>query len=145
MFLVIEKYGLKKVDSEVINRLKKLTGGKIHHLLDRGLFFAHNDLERILDLCEKKEPFFMFYHRRPTTASLHLGHLATLLLIKWLQEELNIFLIIQITTIEFFYACDTSINGDKVEKQAIENIKQLIAIGFDKQKTFIFSDRDLLR
>lgn len=126
-----------------LNRLKKLTGGKSHHLLERGLVLSPENLDRILDLCEKNEPFFLFYTRKPSTPSLHLGHLSTLCFLKWLQEALNVPLIIQLTAKESVYSND--ISADKVEKLAIENAKDLIAIGFDKQKTFMFSDRDLLR
>lgn len=53
--------------------MEKLTGHKAHPWLRRGLFFSHRDFEMILDLYEKKEPFYLYTGRGPSSDSLHLG------------------------------------------------------------------------
>lgn len=61
-----------------------------------------------------------------------------LFLTRWLQETFNVPLIIQMTDDEKYLWKDLTI--EKAYQYAIENIKDIIACGFDINKTFIFSD-----
>ncbi|XP_074600695.1 tryptophan--tRNA ligase, cytoplasmic-like [Brevipalpus obovatus] len=141
---LIEKFDCSPITKELIERLVKRTqNGHLHHLLKRGLIFAHQDFGTILDQIENNKPFFIYYVRRPSTPSVHLGHLSTLLFIKWLQDEFHVPVVIHITGKEVFYKND--LPSDKVEKMALENAKEIAAIGFDVKKTFIYSERDFLR
>ena len=38
---LIEKFGTRKIDDELLQRFEKLTGSKSHPLLRRGIFFSH--------------------------------------------------------------------------------------------------------
>ena len=51
-------------------------------------------------------------------------------------------LIIQLTDDEKFLWKDLSL--DEARRLAIENAKDIIAIGFDKDKTFIFNDTEYI-
>lgn len=59
---------------------------------------------------------------------------------RWLQETLNVPLVIQLTDDEKTLWKDLKI--EESMKLARENAKDIIAIGFDVNKTFIFSDLD---
>lgn len=59
-------------------------------------------------------------------------------LTRWLQETFNVPLVIQMTDDEKYLWKDLTI--EKAYQYAIENIKDIIACGFDINKTFIFSD-----
>lgn len=64
-------------------------------------------------------------------------------LFRWLQETFDVPLIIQMTDDEKFLWRDL-----KVEESinlAHENAKDIIALGFDVDKTFIFSDFEYIR
>ena len=57
---------------------------------------------------------------------------------RWLQETFDVPLIIQLTDDEKFLWKDLKLEESK--RLCIENAKDIIALGFDVNKTFIFSD-----
>jgi len=59
---------------------------------------------------------------------------------KWLQDVFNAFLIIQIADDEKYYF--KNMKFEDIYKLGFENAKDIIACGFNPQKTFIFSNRD---
>lgn len=60
--------------------------------------------------------------------------------IKWLQDVFNCPLVIQISDEEKFYFKHMDFND--VQKLGLENVKDIIACGFNPNKTFIFSNRE---
>ena len=62
---------------------------------------------------------------------------------RWLQEVFDVPLVIQLTDDEKFLWKDLKI--EECRRLAQENIKDIIAIGFDPSKTFIFTDIDYIR
>jgi tryptophanyl-tRNA synthetase len=139
---LIEKFGCRKMTPELVTRIENLTGKKAHQMLRRGLFFAHRDLTAILDRVEQSKPFFLYTGRGPSSGSLHLGHLIPFFFTKALQDVFNVPLIIQITDDEKFLWKDLTLEQSK--KIAIENVKDIIAVGFDPEKTFIFFDTEYM-
>jgi len=77
---------------------------------------------------------------------MHLGHLVPFMFTKWLQDAFNVPLVIQMTDDEKFLwkgQYDSESGEDDLMKFrhfTTENVKDIIAVGFDKKKTFIFSD-----
>lgn len=69
---------------------------------------------------------------------MHLGHLIPFTLCKWLQDVFNCPLVIQLTDDEKTLWKDLKV--EEAYKMALENAKDIIAVGFDINKTFIFSD-----
>ena len=70
-------------------------------------------------------------------------HILILLIIhmfltRWLQEVFDVPLVIQLTDDEKFIWKDLKM--EEAQRLAIENAKDIIALGFDVEKTFIFSD-----
>merc|ERR1711994_948448 len=106
--------------------------------MGRGIFFSHRDLGFILDKVEKGEKFFLYTGRGPSSDSMHLGHLIPFLFTKWLQETFNVPLVIQMTDDEKFLWKD--LKQDEAMRLARQNVKDIIALGFDIEKTFIFAD-----
>lgn len=62
--------------------------------------------------------------------------------IRWLQEVFDVPLVIQLTDDEKYLWKDMTV--EKAYEYARENAKDIIACGFDINKTFIFSDLDYL-
>lgn len=62
--------------------------------------------------------------------------------VRWLQEAFNVPLVIQLTDDEKTLWKDISV--EESMKMARENAKDIIAIGFDVNKTFIFSDLEFV-
>lgn len=139
---LIRDFGCHPIDQTLLERIERVTKTKPHRFLRRGIFFSHRDLHLLLDLYERGQPFYLYTGRGPSSESMHMGHLVPFMFTKWLQDTFNVPLVIQITEDEKFYFKDLSI--EEVEKLATENIKDIIAMGFKKELTFIFRDFDYM-
>ncbi len=136
-------FGCSLIDEKMIARFEKLTGRKPHRFLRRGLFFSHREMDTILDNYEKGIPFYLYTGRGPSSDALHIGHLVPMHFTQWLQEVFDVPLVIQITDDEkFFFKENLTLEG--THKLGYENIKDIIACGFNPDKTFIFSDLDYM-
>ena len=133
---LIEQFGSQKIDQKLLDRMERLTGKKPHPWLRRGIFFSHRDLKQILDNYENGKMFYLYTGRGPSSEAMHMGHLIPFMFTKWLQDTFDVPLVIQITDDEKFYWKDLTV--DQVEDMALKNIKDIIALGFDAKKTFIF-------
>ena len=43
-----ERFGSSKVDEALLQRMEKVTGKPVHHLLRRGLFFSHRYVSLVI-------------------------------------------------------------------------------------------------
>mmetsp|Transcript_31141 Transcript_31141/g.72508 ORF Transcript_31141/g.72508 Transcript_31141/m.72508 type:complete len:484 (+) Transcript_31141:72-1523(+) len=141
---LIEQFGCEPITQEQIDRIERLTGKPPHRFLRRGLFFAHRDLNLILDTYEKGQPFFIYTGRGPSSESMHLGHLVPFLFTKWLQDVFDVPLVIELTDDEKFLFKD-GLSLEEARRMGFENARDIIAVGFDPAKTFIFRDTDYIR
>lgn len=141
---LIRDFGCSSITEGLIERIKRLTGcEKVHRFLRRGLFFSHRDLDILLDKYEKGIPFYLYTGRGPSSESLHLGHLVPFMFTKWLQDVFDVPLVIQLTDDEKFLFKD-NLDIEEAHRLAYENAKDIIAMGFDVKKTFIFSNIDYI-
>ncbi|CAG8698128.1 7666_t:CDS:10, partial [Funneliformis caledonium] len=138
---LIEKFGTQLIDNALLQRFQKLTGKEPHTLLRRGIFFSHREFSRILDRYEQGKPFFIYTGRGPSSSSMHLGHMVPFVFCKWLQEAFNVPIVIQLTDDEKFIF-KPELKFEDARQFARENAKDIIACGFDLDKTFIFSNTD---
>jgi len=136
---LVEQFGTRRISPELLERFEKLTGHKPHRFLRRGIVFSHREFEKILDRYEKKEPFFLYTGRGPSSDSMHLGHMVPFMFTKWLQDVFDCPLVIMMTDDEKFLFKNT-LSIDDVIGFSKTNAKDIIAVGFDVKKTFIFSD-----
>ncbi|NXG15658.1 SYWC protein, partial [Grallaria varia] len=139
---LIVRFGSSKIDTDLINRIERATGQKPHHFLRRGIFFSHRDMDQVLDAYENKKSFYLYTGRGPSSQAMHVGHLIPFMFTKWLQEVFDVPLVIQLTDDEKYLWKDMTV--EKAYEYAKENAKDIIACGFDINKTFIFSDLDYL-
>jgi tryptophanyl-tRNA synthetase len=149
---LINQFGSTRISEALLKRIEKLTVGKgrvarLHRWLRRDIFFSHRDLETLCGMIEKGQPFYLYTGRGPSSAAMHLGHLIPFMMTKWLQEAFDVPLVIQMTDDEKFlwkgtYDEKTGDNLMHYRHLTHENAKDIIACGFDKSKTFIFSDLD---
>ncbi|XP_076164588.1 tryptophanyl-tRNA synthetase [Ptiloglossa arizonensis] len=135
---LIKKFGSSKIDEQLLAKFEKITGQKPHHFLRRGIFFSHRDMHTILNLYEQGKPFYLYTGRGPSSDSMHLGHLIPFLFCKWLQDVFHVPLVIQLTDDE--KAIWKNIKIKDAIKLAYNNAKDIIALGFMPDKTFIFSN-----
>lgn len=135
---LLVRFGCGKVTPDLLERFQKVTGKPLHHWLKRGLFFAQRDFGQILDHVEKGKPMYIYTGRGPSSDALHLGHLVPFIFTKYLQDAFGCQLVIQLTDDEKFLW--KNVTQEQVKKYTYENMKDIIAVGFDPKKTFIFSD-----
>lgn len=141
---LIKEFGSTRLGQDLIDRIEKVTGKRVHRFLRRQIFFSHRDLNKILDLYEKGTKFYLYTGRGPSSEALHLGHLIPFQFTKWLQDTFDCPLVIQLTDDEKFLFKD-GLKLEECHRLAYENVKDIIACGFDMKKTFIFSDLDYIQ
>ncbi|GJD07793.1 Tryptophan--tRNA ligase, cytoplasmic [Galdieria sulphuraria] len=142
---LIEQFGSQKIDSELLNKMESLTGRPLHPFLRRGIFFSHRDLQEILQLYESGTPFYLYTGRGPSSDALHLGHMIPFLFTQYLQEAFQVPCVIQLTDDEkFLFSKDNSKKLEDYQRLGWENAKDILAVGFDCERTFIFRDTDYI-
>ncbi len=134
---LIKEFGIKEIDEPLLKRIKKKTG-ELHYFLRRKIFFAHRDLNWILDEYEKGNKFFLYTGRAPS-GHTHLGHLVPWMFTKWLQDKFNVELWFQFPDEEKFLF-KKKLTLEDTEKYTNENMLDVIALGFDPKKTKFLVD-----
>lgn len=142
---IVKQFGATYIDPELVKRFERVTKKPAHIFLRRGIFFTHRDLTELLDAYEKGEKFFLYTGRGPSSAALHVGHMVPFIMTKYLQEAFDVPCVIQLTDDEKFLFAKPPKDGkpmplEEYMKLGRANARDIIAIGFDPKKTFIFSD-----
>jgi len=141
---LIKQFGTTKIDGKLRERMIRLCGGdEPHHMLRRDFFFSHRDLNLVLDDYEKGKGFFLYTGRKPSKG-MHIGHLVPMIMTRWLQEKFKVNLYIEITDDEgFLHKKEYGLK--QIGEAAHDNILDIIAVGFDPERTFIFKDTEYIR
>lgn len=134
---LIQEFGTEPIDEQLLERWKQVTGS-LPMALQRKIFFSHRDLNWLLDKYEQGEKFVLYTGRGPS-GHTHIGHLMPWIFTKYLQDTFDAPLYFQMTDDEkYLYREELSL------KDAIsfsyDNALDVIALGFDPKKTYIFSD-----
>ncbi len=134
---LIEEFGVSRIDPSLLKRIEKHSG-KLHHFLRRNIFFAHRDLNFVLDEYEKGNKFFLYTGRAPS-GPVHIGHLVPWLFTKWLQDVFDVELYFQFPDEEKFLFKE-NLSWEASQQYLHENMLDVIAIGFDPKKTKFLID-----
>lgn len=135
---VINQFGCQKFETSLVDRLEEITGRPAHYFFRRNIVFAHRDFNLLLDAVASKKPFYLYTGRGPSSSAMHIGHAIPFLLCKYIQDVFRIPFVIQITDDEKFLWKDMEL--DEAVRYGRENIKDIIAFGFDPALTYIFSN-----
>jgi tryptophanyl-tRNA synthetase len=138
---LIQQFGSHPIDGNLIKRLEKATNMKVHKYLRRGLFFSHRDLELLINKYESGEEIYLYTGRGPSTEAMHLGHMVPFEFTKYLQEAFGAILVIQMSDDEKFYFKKSGTIEDYTNL-GYENAKDIIARGFDSERTYIFNNSE---
>lgn len=141
---LIEKFGCTALTDDLRAKILKLTGEQPHRLIRRGIFFCHRDLDVILNRYEQGKLFYLYTGRGPSAEALHLGHAIPFIMTRYMQQAFDVPLVIQVTDDEK-YMYRPELELEKVIKMGMSNIKDIIAFGFDPEKTFIFLDTEYIQ
>jgi len=136
-----EQFGATPIDGEMIKRIHKATNFPIHRWLRRGLFFSQRDLTQLLDAYEKGKNIFMYTGRGPSNG-MHLGHCVPFEFTKYLQEAFGAILVVQMSDDEKYLFRKEDYPPEHFHALAYENAKDIISIGFNPDKTYIFANSE---
>jgi tryptophanyl-tRNA synthetase len=134
---LIEKFGTQPLSQRLIEKFRKLTG-EIHPLIKSQYFFSHRDLDWLLTKYENGDPFYLYTGRGPS-GFIHLGHILPWLFTKYLQDRFGSKLLFQLTDDEKFLY-NPGVTRETISKYTLENILDIIAIGFQPNLTKIIID-----
>jgi tryptophanyl-tRNA synthetase len=135
---LIKEFGVKPLEGKALHRLQERAGE--HYLERRHIFFAHTNLDHVMDAIERGEKVYLYTGRAPS-GPVHLGHLIPWLYAVHLQKALGATMLFQIPDEEKFLFKDNVSLADS-QQWAAENILDIIACGFDPKKTKIFLDTE---
>lgn len=136
---LIKQFGVEKITDSILERIKKHTK-ELHFMLTRKVFFAHRDLNWLLNEYEKGNKFYLYTGRGPS-GHTHLGHMLPWIFTKWLQDKFGVDLYFQITDDEKFLVYE-KLSLEDTHGFAYENALDVIAVGFSHEKTKIIVDTD---
>ena len=124
---LIKQFGVSRLSPALSKKL-----GTDNLLIRRGAFYAHRDLGKIL-----KGKFAIVSGRGPSD-KMHLAHLAMFNAVRDIQKEHGCFVFIPFSDDEKMLV--KGYDFDKTRKMALENAKDILALGFDPKKTKIIFD-----
>ncbi|MCI4357469.1 MAG: tryptophan--tRNA ligase [Thermoplasmata archaeon] len=137
-----EQFGTEELGSDLVKRLARLARGPVHPLIGRGVYYSHRDLATVLDGFERGQPFFVYSGRGPS-GPLHTAHLMQFELCRWFQERFGCEMYIQITDDEKAWA--RGIPSAETARWGRENLLDILALGFDRERTHVFFDTRSIR
>ncbi|MBN2477807.1 tryptophan--tRNA ligase [Candidatus Micrarchaeota archaeon] len=140
---LVREFGTKEIGPALLEKISSFSKNKLHPMLRRNFFFSHRDLDLVLNDYQSGKGFFLYTGRGPS-GKMHIGHLIPFIFTKWLQEQFDVNLYIQITDDEKFLV-KRQANWNDVEAYSKDNILDILAIGFDPEKTFVFRDSEYIR
>lgn len=135
---IATEFGAKVIDSSMLSRIREITG-ELHPFLLNGIFFAHRDLDLILDDYRKSKSFYLYTGRGPS-GEMHLGHLLPFMFTKWLQDKFDVDLVIQITDDEKYLFRE--ISDGNLKEFTHSNVVDILSLGFNPEKTHILIDSE---
>eukprot|EP00179_Madagascaria_erythrocladioides_P027185 CAMPEP_0198334408 /NCGR_PEP_ID=MMETSP1450-20131203/19592_1 /TAXON_ID=753684 ORGANISM="Madagascaria erythrocladiodes, Strain CCMP3234" /NCGR_SAMPLE_ID=MMETSP1450 /ASSEMBLY_ACC=CAM_ASM_001115 /LENGTH=416 /DNA_ID=CAMNT_0044038995 /DNA_START=104 /DNA_END=1354 /DNA_ORIENTATION=+ len=139
---LVEDFGATLIDAPLIARVERVTGRRAHTFLRRGLFYSHREFDRILDAHERGEPFYLYTGRGASSPNMHMGHLVPFMFTKYLQDAFGCPLVVQMTDDEKYLW--KGLDMRTAREYMRENVRDIIALGFDVSRTFIFSDLEYM-
>ena len=130
---LVERFGLALINNKLIEDLSFP-----HKLLVLRYFYAHRDLDKIIDYY-KEHGKFAIVSGRGASEHIHLAHTLLFKFVLELQRRFNAFLFVPISEDEKYFA-KQDLSFENARKFAIENLIDLIALGLDKKNTEVIID-----
>ncbi len=136
---LIKEFGVEYITKEQKEFIAKTAEKKnmpLHLFIRRNLFFAQKDFNAVIEKLKEGKDIFLYTGRAPG-GSMHIGHLIPFLFTKYLQDIFDCRLYIQIPDDEkFLFKKDLTL--EIVNEMLDKDLKEIAAIGFNPDKTFIF-------
>ncbi|NHJ03749.1 MAG: tryptophan--tRNA ligase [Candidatus Heimdallarchaeota archaeon] len=128
------EFGIEDI-SEVVDSLEK---AMLHSYLRRGIMFGHTDAQKIFQSAKEKKSFAVMTGIKPT-GQYHIGSLITCNEVLYFQK-LGGKVYFCIADMESFLHNGLSLKDG--HKTAIDNIADILALGLDYEKSFIYKQSE---
>jgi tryptophanyl-tRNA synthetase len=129
---LLEQFGADRLTDEQVRRFPD------HPMLRRRVFYAGRDVDRYLDAADSGGTHSIVTGVGPS-GPMHLGHVLVFHLARRLQEATGASVYVPLSDDEKFYAKDLSF--DEIAEATRSNLRDLLAVGFDPDRTRIVVDR----
>lgn len=137
---LLQKFGTEEIDKELKRRVFDVAGSE-NLYVKRDFVYSHRDFDEVLDEYEDGEGFFLYTGIGPS-GKMHIGHIISFYFTEWIQRKFDVNVYIQVTDDEKYW--DRDVTDEEIDKYAEENIREIAAVGFDPDKTFIFRNREYM-
>jgi tryptophanyl-tRNA synthetase len=134
---LIKKFGTLPITEELRERLFR-DAGERHFAIEREVYYSHRDLDLALRDYERDDGFFLYTGRGPS-GPMHIGHIVQFYFTAWLQRRFGANAYIQLTDDEKFLE-EKGLSLEETERWGLDNSLDIIAAGFDPDRTFIFQN-----
>jgi tryptophanyl-tRNA synthetase len=128
---LMTEFGIRPI-SEILEVLPKELQ---HYYMSRDIMFGHTSLEPVVEAIVKNKPFAVMTGIKPSSSEYHIGNLITCTEVIYFQQQGGkvYFCIADLES----YA-DGRLPLEEAEKNAIENIADLIALGLDLDNAYVY-------
>ncbi|MFC4405117.1 tryptophan--tRNA ligase [Haloarchaeobius iranensis] len=130
---LLERFGADRLTDEQVARFPD------HPMLRRRIYYAGRSVDRFLDAAEAGETHSIVTGVGPS-GPMHLGHALVFYLAKELQDATGAEVLIPLSDDEKYYAKD--LTYEEISTYRDENLRDLLAVGFDPEKTTIVVDTE---
>ncbi|MFC6987640.1 tryptophan--tRNA ligase [Haloplanus sp. GCM10025708] len=130
---LLEQFGADQLSDDQITAFPD----PVHPLVHRNVFYAERDIDRFLSAVNAGKPHSIVTGRGPS-GPMHIGHVVPFYFAKHLQEQTNALVYIPISDDEKYFLKNMSLEA--IGRHTRENILELLAIGFDPDRTRIIVD-----
>ncbi|MEM3167588.1 MAG: hypothetical protein QXW70_03870, partial [Candidatus Anstonellales archaeon] len=127
---LFSEFGLERISNDILKRIKNKG-----RFFGRGIIFAHRDFEKWLDAWERGEEVAVVSGIKPSN-DFHLGSKMTADEMIYFQKEFGAKVFYAIADLEAY-----ADNGTSLEKGlefAISNLADMLALGLDERKTYVW-------
>jgi len=130
---LVDEFGADALTDDQRDRFPDPT----HPLVRRGVYYAERDLDPFLAAVERGDTHSIVTGVGPS-GPLHLGHVVPLYFAKHVQDQTGAHVYVPISDDEKYFTRDLAF--DEVHAHLRENLRDLLAVGFDPERTRILID-----
>ena len=130
---LLESFGA----DELTDEQRKRFPGPGHPLVRRRIFYAHRDLDRILDAIAAGEQHALVTGRGPS-GPMHIGHIIPFYFARYLQQHAGTDVYIPLSDDEKYLLKEQS--PASISGHTRANLRDILAVGFDPERTRIVVD-----
>lgn len=132
---LLEKFGANALTDKQIAKFPD----PVHPLVRRNVFYAERNVDAFLNAADQDNLHSIVTGRGPS-GPMHIGHIFPFHFAKYLQDQTGALVYIPFSDDEKYFLKNKPLN--EISEYTRENLRDLLAIGFDPERTRIIIDTD---